>query len=78
MEFMSVPPSYYQTLRENLQTAKIQVKENIDILEVSTSKKEKKNNENLCYFLVLFYSLACSAAAFPSLICFHKHSSILN
>ncbi|XP_073482877.1 4-hydroxyphenylpyruvate dioxygenase [Aquarana catesbeiana] len=33
MEFMSVPPSYYQTLRENLQTAKIQVKENIDILE---------------------------------------------
>lgn len=30
---MSVPPSYYQTLRENLQTAKIQVKENIDILE---------------------------------------------
>lgn len=77
MEFMSVPPSYYQTLRENLQTAKIQVKENIDILEVSTSKKEKKNNENLCYFLVLFYSLACSAA-FPSLICFHKHSSILN
>ncbi|XP_077318090.1 4-hydroxyphenylpyruvate dioxygenase [Lithobates pipiens] len=33
MEFMSVPSSYYQTLRENLQTAKIQVKENIDILE---------------------------------------------
>ncbi|CAI9535097.1 unnamed protein product, partial [Staurois parvus] len=33
MEFMSVPSSYYQTLREQLQTAKIQVKENIDILE---------------------------------------------
>ncbi|NP_001088204.1 4-hydroxyphenylpyruvate dioxygenase L homeolog [Xenopus laevis] len=33
MEFMSVPSSYYQTLREKLQTAKIKVTENIDKLE---------------------------------------------
>ncbi|XP_078523668.1 4-hydroxyphenylpyruvate dioxygenase [Lissotriton helveticus] len=33
MEFMSVPSTYYQTLRENLKTAKIQVTENIDRLE---------------------------------------------
>ncbi|XP_053328651.1 4-hydroxyphenylpyruvate dioxygenase [Spea bombifrons] len=33
MEFMSVPSTYYQTLRENLKVAKIQVKENIDKLE---------------------------------------------
>ncbi|KAG8597683.1 hypothetical protein GDO81_002355 [Engystomops pustulosus] len=33
MEFMSVPSTYYETLRENLQTAKIQVKENLDLLE---------------------------------------------
>ncbi|XP_072272021.1 4-hydroxyphenylpyruvate dioxygenase [Pyxicephalus adspersus] len=33
MEFMSVPSTYYQTLRENLKTAKIHVKENIDVLE---------------------------------------------
>ncbi|KAJ1093167.1 hypothetical protein NDU88_006274 [Pleurodeles waltl] len=33
MEFMSVPPTYYQMLRENLKTAKIQVTENIDKLE---------------------------------------------
>ncbi|XP_063313059.1 4-hydroxyphenylpyruvate dioxygenase [Pelobates fuscus] len=33
MEFMSVPSTYYQTLRENLKTASIQVTENIDKLE---------------------------------------------
>lgn len=33
MEFMSVPATYYQTLRENLKTAKIQVTENIDRLQ---------------------------------------------
>ncbi|XP_069820109.1 4-hydroxyphenylpyruvate dioxygenase isoform X2 [Dendropsophus ebraccatus] len=33
LEFMSVPSTYYQTLREQLQTAKIQVKENLDKLE---------------------------------------------
>ncbi|XP_069475691.1 4-hydroxyphenylpyruvate dioxygenase [Ambystoma mexicanum] len=33
MEFMSVPKTYFETLRENLKTAKIQVKENIDKLE---------------------------------------------
>ncbi|XP_075034133.1 4-hydroxyphenylpyruvate dioxygenase [Mixophyes fleayi] len=33
MEFMSVPSTYYEALREKLQTAKIQVTENIDKLE---------------------------------------------
>jgi len=33
MEFMSVPSTYYQQLRERLKTAKIKVKENIDKLE---------------------------------------------
>lgn len=31
---MGVPSSYYKQLREKLKTAKIQVKENIDVLEV--------------------------------------------
>ncbi|KFR04892.1 4-hydroxyphenylpyruvate dioxygenase, partial [Opisthocomus hoazin] len=33
MQFMEVPSSYYQILRERLKTAKIKVKENIDKLE---------------------------------------------
>ncbi|CAH6778907.1 Hpd [Phodopus roborovskii] len=33
MEFLAVPASYYKLLRENLKTAKIQVKENLDVLE---------------------------------------------
>ncbi|XP_020019263.1 4-hydroxyphenylpyruvate dioxygenase isoform X1 [Castor canadensis] len=33
MEFLAVPPTYYKQLRENLKLAKIQVKENIDVLE---------------------------------------------
>lgn len=35
MQFMDVPSSYYQLLRERLKTAKIKVKESIDKLEVS-------------------------------------------
>uniref|UniRef100_A0A8C6REQ6 4-hydroxyphenylpyruvate dioxygenase n=1 Tax=Nannospalax galili TaxID=1026970 RepID=A0A8C6REQ6_NANGA len=33
MEFLAVPSSYYKLLRENLKTARIQVKESIDVLE---------------------------------------------
>nr|XP_040145457.1 4-hydroxyphenylpyruvate dioxygenase-like [Ictidomys tridecemlineatus] len=33
MEFLTVPSSYYKQLRENLKTAKIRVKESIDVLE---------------------------------------------
>ncbi|KAM4855146.1 4-hydroxyphenylpyruvate dioxygenase [Urocitellus parryii] len=33
MEFLTVPSTYYKQLRENLKTAKIQVKESIDVLE---------------------------------------------
>lgn len=34
MEFLAVPSTYYKQLREKLKTAKIRVKENIDVLEV--------------------------------------------
>ena len=34
MEFLAVPSTYYKQLREKLESAKIRVKENIDILEV--------------------------------------------
>uniref|UniRef100_A0A2I3GA33 4-hydroxyphenylpyruvate dioxygenase n=1 Tax=Nomascus leucogenys TaxID=61853 RepID=A0A2I3GA33_NOMLE len=33
LEFLSVPSTYYRQLREQLKTAKIKVKENIDVLE---------------------------------------------
>ncbi|XP_077895356.1 4-hydroxyphenylpyruvate dioxygenase isoform X2 [Ictidomys tridecemlineatus] len=33
LEFLSVPSTYYKQLRENLKTAKIRVKESIDVLE---------------------------------------------
>ncbi|XP_046302077.1 4-hydroxyphenylpyruvate dioxygenase isoform X3 [Marmota monax] len=33
MEFLTVPSTYYKQLRENLKTAKIRVKESIDVLE---------------------------------------------
>lgn len=43
MQFMEVPSSYYQMLRERLKTAKIKVKENIDKLAVSqTSLRGKR------------------------------------
>lgn len=38
MEFLAVPSSYYKLLRENLKTAKIQVKESMDVLEVSLAR----------------------------------------
>lgn len=34
MEFLSAPDSYYDSLRENLRTAKIKVKEDLDRLQV--------------------------------------------
>lgn len=34
MEFLAVPSTYYKQLREKLKSAKIRVKENIDVLEV--------------------------------------------
>ena len=34
VEFLAVPSTYYKQLREKLKSAKIRVKENIDILEV--------------------------------------------
>lgn len=39
VQFMDVPSSYYQVLRERLKTAKIKVKENIDKLAVSQGGK---------------------------------------
>lgn len=34
MEFLNIPSTYYKQLREKLKSAKIRVKENMDILEV--------------------------------------------
>lgn len=34
MEFMSVPDTYYQQLRENLKLSKVKIVEDISILEV--------------------------------------------
>lgn len=39
VQFMDVPSTYYQVLRERLKTAKIKVKENIDKLAVSQRGK---------------------------------------
>jgi 4-hydroxyphenylpyruvate dioxygenase len=36
-EFLAAPSSYYKLLRENLKSAKIQVKESMDVLEVRLS-----------------------------------------
>ena len=39
MEFMTVPDTYYQQLRENLKRSKVKVTEDLDILEVRGKKK---------------------------------------
>lgn len=46
MEFLAVPSSYYKMLRENLKTAKIQVKESMDVLEVRPSPMLSQKNMN--------------------------------
>ncbi len=37
LEFLSAPDSYYDTLRQNLKTAKIKVKEDLKTLQVRES-----------------------------------------
>lgn len=34
MEFLAAPDTYYESLRQNLKTAKIKVKEDLDVLQV--------------------------------------------
>lgn len=34
MEFMSVPDTYYDQLRKNLKNSKVQVTEDLDVLQV--------------------------------------------
>lgn len=34
MDFLSVPSTYYKSLRENLKESKVDVKEDLDILQV--------------------------------------------
>lgn len=46
MEFLAVPSSYYKLLRENLKTAKIQVKESMDVLEVRPGLMLHQKNMN--------------------------------
>ena len=38
MEFMSVPDTYYDQLRENLKHSKVQVSEDLNVLQVRTTK----------------------------------------
>lgn len=49
MDFLSAPDTYYQDLRQKLKTAKIKVKEDLDVLQVSTAGKRpiKKRVFNL-------------------------------
>lgn len=46
MEFLAVPSSYYKLLRENLKSAKIQVKESMDVLEVRPGPMLNSKNKN--------------------------------
>ena len=36
MEFMCVPDTYYEQLRENLKHSKVQITEDLDVLQVRT------------------------------------------
>lgn len=36
MEFMSVPDTYYDQLRENLKQSKVKISEDLDVLQVRT------------------------------------------
>lgn len=36
MEFMSVPDTYYEQLRENLKLSKVKISEDLDVLQVRT------------------------------------------
>lgn len=44
MEFLSAPDTYYQDLRQKLKTAKIKVKEDLDVLQVSTAGRRPEKN----------------------------------
>lgn len=46
MEFLAVPSSYYRQLQEKLKSAKIRVKESIDVLEVRLVKEPWLAGEN--------------------------------
>ena len=37
MEFMSVPDTYYNQLRENLKHSKVKISEDLDVLQVRTN-----------------------------------------
>lgn len=38
MEFLSVPNTYYDALREQLKNSKVNIKEDLDVLQVSKTK----------------------------------------
>lgn len=39
MDFLSAPDTYYDDLRQNLRTAKVKVKEDLDVLQVSPAEQ---------------------------------------
>lgn len=40
MEFMSVPDTYYNQLRENLKHSKVKISEDLDVLQVRANKSD--------------------------------------
>lgn len=53
MEFMTVPDTYYEKLRQNLKHSKVQITEDLDILQVSLRSKVTHTNCTLtsCNFI---------------------------
>lgn len=54
LEFLSAPDTYYDTLRQNLKTAKIKVKEDLDRLQVRILLKKNK-----IFFKQLLIKMIC-------------------
>lgn len=54
MEFLAAPDTYYQDLRQKLKTAKIKVKEDLDVLQVSTAGKKTPPKNSFLVFSLTF------------------------
>lgn len=62
MEFMSVPDTYYDQLRENLKHSKVKISEDLDVLQVGTSPSFKcfqmgRTDKMLYHILPIFFWL---------------------
>lgn len=52
MDFLSAPDTYYHDLRQKLKTAKIKVKEDLDVLQVSTFEQRANRSCLSLFFLI--------------------------